>query len=117
MNIQPARTVSRKQRELTLTVSVFLLGREELKNLFWNIMNVQYTTQNNTLSVGVSTVEGKLGTTLTKLRKTARDLAVYMYESGLTFRKSHVHFYIHTENGELAKIEHLLESLDAQLKN
>jgi hypothetical protein len=105
----------KKTRELLLTVSVFLLGREEVKGLFWNVMNTNYDGASNTLNIGISTIEGKYGTTLQKLRKTAKYLSVYLYDSGLTFRKSHVNFYIHKEDNELARIEHLLDTIETQM--
>jgi hypothetical protein len=71
-------TQGKKTRELTLTVSVFLLGREEVKGLFWNILNTHYEHQNNVINIGISTIEGKLGTTLQKLRKTAKYLSQYL---------------------------------------
>lgn len=106
----------RKQRELLLTISVYLLGREELRNQFWNIVHTKYESATNQLNVGISTVEGKYGTTLQKLRKTAKHLSLYLYEQGLTFRKSHIHFYVHKEENELARIEHLLDTIEAKLK-
>ena len=105
----------KKTRELMLTVSVFLLGREEVKGQFWNVMNTQYDGATNTLNIGISTIEGKYGTTLQKLRKTAKYLSLYLFENGLTFRKSHVHFYIHKEDNELARIEHLLDTIETQM--
>lgn len=107
--------VAKKNRELTLTISVFLLGREEVKGQFWNIMSVRYEGSENTLSIGISTIEGKYGTTLQKLRKTAKQLSEYLYEHGLTFRKTHIHFFIHKEENELARIEHLLDTIGTQL--
>lgn len=106
----------RKQRELLLTISVFLLGREELRNQFWNIVSTKYESSTNQLNVGISTVEGKYGTTLQKLRKTAKHLSQYLYDQGLTFRKSHIHFFVHKEENELARIEHLLDTIEAKLK-
>ena len=106
--------MGKKTRELTLTVSVFLLGREEVKGLFWNILNTHYDHQNNVINIGISTIEGKLGTTLQKLRKTAKYLSQYLFDYGLTFRKARVHFYVHTEDNELARIEHLLDTIHTQ---
>lgn len=109
---KPNSIKNKKNRELVLTVSVFLLGREELRTLFWNIMHADYNGSTNALNVGISTIEGKYGTTLQKLRKTSKHLSEYLYESGLTFRKSHVNFYIDKEEDELARIGNILNLIE-----
>lgn len=104
-----------KERELIMTVSLFLVGREELRKLFWNIKNVKYIAKEQVVEIGVSTISGKLGTTLEKLRKTCKPLSEYLYENGLTFRKSRIHFYVDKREEEVAHLTNLINSLETKI--
>ncbi len=108
----PTKRHKKADRELLLTVSMFLLGREELRKLFWTVKTVDYDRTEQKLSVGISTVTGKLGTTLAKLRKTSRDLSDYLYEQGLTFRQAKIRFYVDKEDEKLQRVYDLLEEVE-----
>jgi RNA processing factor Prp31 len=118
MNSTPNQTLntSRKQkkndREFLLTVSMFLLGREELRQLFWTVKSVKYDKTDQKVSVGITTVTGKLGTTLAKLRKTSRDLSDYLYEQGLTYRQAKIQFFVDKEDETLQRVYSLLEQVE-----
>jgi len=106
------RQKKKENRELLLSISMFLLNREELRKQFWTVCSVNYDKQNQTLSIGINTITGKLGTTLTRLRKTSRDLSDYLYEQGLTFRKTKISFFVDKEDEKLQKVYDLLEELE-----
>lgn len=108
------KTTNKQNRELLLTVSVFLLGREELRNLFWNVNKVEYNKTKQKVRIGINTMKGKLGTTLAKLRKTAKYLSDYLYEHGLTFRKAKIEFYVDKQGEEVAKLYTLLEQISSK---
>ena len=102
----------RRNRELVLNVSMFLLNQESLKNQFWTVKSVNYNGTDQKVNIGINTTNGKLGTTLTKLRKTSKDLSDFLYDQGLTFRKAHVSFYVDKEDVEIERIYNLLHSLE-----
>jgi hypothetical protein len=108
----PDKRAKKADRELLLTVSMFLLGREELRKLFWTVKSVKYDKTSQKVSIGVSTITGKLGTTLGKLRKTSRDLSDYLYETGLTFKKAQIGFFVDKEDEKLQKVYNLLEEVE-----
>ncbi|NJK71070.1 MAG: hypothetical protein HC932_02315 [Thermales bacterium] len=89
---QKKRKQKKQNRELMLTVSIFLLNQEELRKQFWTVKSVSYDKARQKINVGINTTNGKLGTTLTKLKKTSRNLSDYLFEQGLTFRKTKIGF-------------------------
>lgn len=114
-NSQTGQKISKYKkidRKLLLTVSIFLLGREEMKQQFWTIKSVRYDKTNQQIAVGISTITGKLGTTLAKLRKTSRDLSDYLYQEGLTFRQAKIKFFVDKEDEELQRVYNLLEKVE-----
>lgn len=104
----------RRNRELILTVSMFLLNQESLKNQFWTVKNVTYNGSEQKVNIGINTTNGKLGTTLTKLRKTAKALSDFLYEQGLTFRKAKINFFVDKEDVEIERIYNLLHTLEQE---
>jgi len=105
---------TKKNREFIVTVSMFLLGQETLRTLFWTVKSVQYQSQLQKVRVGISTTDGKYGTTLNKLRKTARGLSDFLYEQGLTFRQAHIEFFIDTTDEDLVRMNAMLDTIDTQ---
>jgi nucleoid-associated protein YejK len=107
------KTGSRKRnRELLLTVSVFLLNQEVLRRQFWTVKSVHYDQVNQQIKIGINTTNGKLGTTLAKLRKTSKDLSDYLYDQGVTFRKAKITFFVDKQDVELERIYSLLHSVE-----
>ncbi len=107
-------TETKRNRQLVLSVSMFLLSQESLRTLFWNVKKVTYDTQNQVIRVGINTTDGKLGTTLTKLRKVSRGLSDYLYENGLTFRQSKVVFFVDREDEQLERLMNLFEKIQSE---
>ncbi len=101
----------KKDRELILTVSLFLLSKEELRKQFWNVKSVSYDKLNQKVNIGVSTTNGKYGTTLAKLRKIAKELSNHLYEQGLTFRQAKINFFIDKEEEQIERIYQLLDKI------
>jgi cell division protein FtsB len=99
-------------RELILTVSMFLLNQEELRKQFWNVKTVNYDKVAQKVKIGINTTNGKLGTTLTKLRKTSKKLSEYLFDQGLTFRRAEIVFFVDKNDVELERIYSLLEQID-----
>lgn len=102
----------RRNRELVLNVSMFLLNQEQLKNQFWTVKTVSYEVASQKVSIGINTTNGKLGTTLTKLRKTSKELSDFLYDQGLTFRKAKIVFFVDKEDIEIERIYNLLHSIE-----
>jgi|GEM_PF-908906 len=101
----------RENRELVVNISMFLLGNEKMKNLFWNIKTVEYQKFENKIKIGINTTK-KLGTTLEKLRSVAKDLSNYLFEQGLTFqRQTQVVFFVDKEDEFVARIYNILDKV------
>jgi hypothetical protein len=108
-----SKIINRKNdRELLLTVSVFLLNQEELRKQFWTVKSISYDKVVQVVKVGINTTNGKLGTTLAKLRKTSRNLSDYLYDQGITFRKTKIIFYVDKEDIEIERIYNLLAHIE-----
>lgn len=107
---------TKKERELLLNVSFFLLGHETMRKCFWNVKSVEYNKSEQALNIGINTTNGKLGTTLQKLRKTSKELSDYLYEQGLTFRKAKINFFVDKEDIEIEKVYNLLEAVEEKTK-
>jgi hypothetical protein len=104
----------KSDRELLLTVSMFLLNQEELRKQFWNIKSVYYDKTQQSVKIGINTTNGKLGTTLAKLRKTSRNLSDYLYDQGVTFRKTTIVFYVDKEDVEVERIYNLINNFESR---
>lgn len=106
------RTPTKPNRELLLNVSMFLLNQEMLRKQFWNVKSASYDKVNQKVNIGINTTSGRLGTTLSKLRKTSKFLSDYLYEQGLTFRKAKINFFVDKEDMEIERIYNLLHKLN-----
>ena len=104
----------RKNKELLLTISFFLLNQETLRKQFWTVKSVGYDKTKQKISIGINTTNGKLGTTLSKLRKTSKNLSDYLYDQGLTFRKTKIVFFVDKEDIEIERIYNLLNNLESK---
>jgi hypothetical protein len=109
---QSKKKQKKHNRELLLTISFFLLNQEELRKLFWNVKTVKYDRISQKVSIGINTTKGKLGTTLTKLRKTSKNLSDFLYDQGLTFRQAQIIFYVDKEDIEIERIYSLLATIE-----
>lgn len=102
----------RENREIVLNISMFLMGNEKLKNLFWNVKTVDYIKSENTIKIGINTTK-KLGTTLEKLRSVAKDLSNYLFDQGQTFRRqTRIVFYVDKEDEIVARIYNLIDQVE-----
>jgi len=112
---QPKKKNRRKEnRELVVNISMFLMGNEKLRNLFWNVKNVDYIKYENTIKIGINTTK-KLGTTLEKLRSVAKDLSNYLFDQGVTFRRqTKVIFYVDKEDQMMARIYNLINKIEEE---
>lgn len=102
------------QRSLILSISMFLLNSEEIRNLLWTVQSANYNGTENTIRVGIDTTTGKLGTTLTQLRKTCKDLSNYLFEQNLTSRPARIAFFVDKIDQKINKIHTLIDKLDAE---
>jgi hypothetical protein len=98
------------QRSFILSVSMFLLGREEMRNLVWTVESVKYDKIDQIVNIGINTTTGKLGTTLARLRKTCKDLAGYLREHNLTFKVARINFFVDKKEEKLHSMNQLLDN-------
>ncbi len=96
-------------RAFLLNISLFLLGQEELRKQFWNVKKVAFNRTKNTVRIGINTTNGKLGTTLSKLRKTSKGLSDHLYHQSLTPKQAIIEFYVDKEDEELERLHYLLD--------
>lgn len=105
------------QRSLVLSISMFLLNSEEMRNLLWTVKSANYNGSDAVVRIGIDTTTGKLGTTLTRLRKTCKDLSIYLFEQNLTSRPSRITFFVDKKEEKINKIHDLIDKLDAETVN
>lgn len=115
INFAKKKRNQRKQnREIVANISMFLLRHEKLRNLFWSVKTVDYTKFDHTLKIGINTTK-KLGTTLTKMRSVAKELANYLFEEGVTvIRQTKIVFYVDKEDEIIARIYSLIEKVETE---
>ena len=104
-----AYTENNKQRQMKLNITMFLLTEEGLKSQYWSIRSVNYNHISQKLKVGITTTNGKYGTTLAALRKVAKPLADYLFEQGLTLRRVRVNYFIDMNDEYIQKIYDTLD--------
>jgi hypothetical protein len=105
---------TKKDRELVLTISLYLLNQEMLRKLFWNVKSADYDKIKQQVKIGINTTKGKLGTTLGKLRKVSKLLSDHLYDQGVTFRKAKIIFFVDREDEQMERIYQLLDHVDEQ---
>jgi hypothetical protein len=108
-NIQKLRVIKRNDRELVANINMVLLGQESMKGIFWNVAGVDYNPSNQSLMVGITTTNNKLGTTLEKMRKNAKLLSDHLYEAGVLNARVRVHFNLFKETEDELRLSNLLE--------
>jgi len=104
-----------KRRELLkflTNISMFFLNQESMKGLIWSIKKVEYKPDKNQLLIGINAQE-KLGTVLSKMRKSRAKLADYLYGQDLTQnRKAHIEFYVDREEEIVNQIYDLIDKVN-----
>ena len=117
MDYRIKRNRKRKQKQFLSNISLFLLGRSEVAGQFWNIKSVNYDKNTQRVNIGIDTIDGQLGTTLDKLRKICKPLSDYLFEQGLTFRRTHVNFFVDKSDQEHNRILGILEKIEEKDKS
>jgi len=104
-------------RRLILNISVFLLRQDKMKRTYWTIAACAYKMRENELNIGVTTVDGKMGTTLKNMRSHALELGHFMKDQGLTPKVPRILFYVHKHDEEsfLEKLNNLIDSVELGL--
>ena len=112
-----AGSKDKANRRLMLSISVFLLGKEKMRDTYWTIASCAYKVRENQLSIGVTTVDNKMGTTLKNMRSHASELAHYIKDQGLTPKVPRVQFYVYKqeEKSYLEKLNELIDTVELNL--
>jgi hypothetical protein len=108
-NISKLRVIKRNDRDLVANINMVLLGQESMKGIFWNVAGVDYSPITHSLKVGITTTNNKLGTTLEKMRKSAKLLSEHLFESGVLNCRARVYFSLHKESEDKLRLDNLLE--------
>jgi AraC-like DNA-binding protein len=106
-----------QNRELIININMFLLAHEQMKNQFWNVKSVVYKKSEQIIEIGINTTKGKLGTTLTNLRKISKYLSDHLYDTGLTFRKAKIVFFVDKQDEESERLMSLIGEIEKNLIN
>jgi hypothetical protein len=91
-------------REIIIALNNYLLDQEVLKDLFWNIANVEYLPTPQAIKIGITVDGNKEGTTLLKMRKLAKPIAEMLYVTKLINNKPRVLFHIHETGRDVLSI-------------
>lgn len=105
----------RVNRQVLVNVGMFLLNQEGLKTQYWEIKSVKYSQISQKINIGITTTEGKFGTTLTALRKEAKGLAEYLYNQGVTFRVARIKFFVDREDEQIQRIYDVLDKIKVNI--
>ena len=105
-------------RRMILNISVFLLRQDKMKKTYWTIASCSYKMRENELMIGITTVDGKMGTTLKNMRSHALELSHFIKDQGLTPKVPRIVFYVykHDEENYLEKLNTLIDSVELDLK-
>ena len=68
LQIKKQMHLKRANREVIVNINMFLLNQESLKGLFWNVAKIEFNPNLQTLKIGITTNDTKLGTILEKLK-------------------------------------------------
>jgi phage-related protein len=102
---------SKKQKQLILACSLFLLGQDGTKKTYWTILTA--SIRGKVLKLGVTAQKNKYGTTLTLLRKYAKSLSEYLNHGRYLNFYPKVVFFINKEAEEINELYSLLDSIEA----
>jgi hypothetical protein len=107
----------RADRRMILSISVYLLGKEKMKDTYWTIASCSYKVRENQLLIGITTVDNKLGTTLKNMRSHALDLAHFIKDQGLTPKVPRIQFFVYKqeEQSYLEKLKELIDTVEQNL--
>jgi hypothetical protein len=105
-------------KKLILNTSIFLLGRDNLKQVYWSISTCRYAFDLNILHIGVKTADGKAGTVLRNMRSNSAVLAEYLKAQKILPKTPKIIFFIDKNNEKeyVDKINSLIESVQFDLK-
>ncbi|GAB4144489.1 MAG: hypothetical protein OHK0017_03050 [Patescibacteria group bacterium] len=117
-SIAKSQSQERFQRKLVLSVSVFLLGKDNMKTDYWTISSVKFNAESGALSVGIKTLEGKAGTVLKNMRSNAAELAEYLRNQKLVNRIPKILFKVQKDDEKtyLESLNELIDSVEMDLK-
>lgn len=101
-------------RQLILSINMFLLRQDSMKECFWEVKSVDYKHAMQIVKIGIETTTGKHGTTLAKLRKLSKLLSDYLFEYALTFRRAKVEFFVDKEQEQIKRIYSIIEKVEIQ---
>jgi len=110
-NLKKIKKSGISERSLVLSISMFLLNSEEMRNLLWTVQSANYNGSDGVVKIGINTTTGKLGTTLSQLRKTCKNLSNYLYEQNLTSRAARIVFFVDKKEEKINQIHDLIDSL------
>jgi hypothetical protein len=100
-----------RKRQLSLNVTMFMLNNTGLKDTVWTLKNADYDQIKQVVKVRVESTFGAKGTKINSLKVLAKPLSDYLFEQGITLRRSKVQFYIKRKEESTQSIYKLLESI------
>lgn len=102
---------SKQQKQLILASSLFLLGQDGAKKTYWTILTA--SVRGKVLKIGITAQKNKYGTTLSILRKHAKNLSEYLNHGRFLNFYPKIVFFINKEAEEINELYSLLDSIEA----
>ena len=96
-------------REIIIALNNYLLDQEILKDLFWNVAQVEYLPTPQAIKIGITVDGNKEGTVLSKMRKLAKPIAEMLYLTKLINNKPRVLFSIYEPGVNVLEIIEKIE--------
>jgi hypothetical protein len=101
-------------REIIVALNNYLLDQEILKDLFWNVAQVEYLPTPQAIKIGITVDGNKEGTVLLKMRKLAKPIAEMLYTNKLINNKPRVLFSIYEPRVNVLDI---IEKIEREAQN
>jgi hypothetical protein len=108
--------LDKKQQSLIQSISYYLGTDENMKNSpVVNIRSAKHTVSTKEIKIGFTTLEGKYGSALEKLKKTNRGLSDYLFGLDLFFKPPKIVWNIEKEDDRVDKVKHLIDKIEKDL--
>jgi hypothetical protein len=109
--------LDKKQQSLVEAINYHLSTDEHLKGCeVVNIISAKHTVATKTIKIGFTTIEGKYGTVLEKLKKSNRALSDYLFSLDIFFRPPKIEWFVEKPDDSIDRVKQLLEDIEKEAK-
>jgi hypothetical protein len=105
--------IDKKAQSLVQAVNYHIKTSEHLKNVdVVNIKSAKHLVATGKLKIGFTTIEGKYGTVLEKLKKSSRSLSDYLFSLDLFFRPPKIEWFVEKEDDSVDKVRQIILDME-----